>query len=257
MSWPWETVDWEDPQGGSIRFYPYIPTVVYPRELRPRNDWDALAFLHHPDEREVWQDDEDMEKSGKGSATMLAIHGGGDFSRMLIRMQLVDEIRAAKLPDPEPRRLLNLAMKSDQAIYFVEPGVDDEDWLNWSLGVVDEASKLSRMIGQLFARRKFRKIWKNVQTDVTEPSVKSAPEAYAICAGLAATYHRCSESMLNDELRETRNKRLTSRLRGALADLIKQKKSGVLLVPIYQDWMPDILAMLKTEPEVEQIGAVA
>ena len=257
MTWPWKSVDWSDPNGGTIRFYPYIPTMVSPRELRPRDDWDGLALLLHPDEQEIWKDEAQMEKDGKGSATMLAIHGGGDFSRMLIKMQLLEEIRAAKLPDPEPFRLVNLAKKGGLPTYFLEPGVDDEEWLNWSLEVVDEASRLSRMIGHLFARRRLRKIWKAVQLDVTEPQIKESSDAIAICAGLAATWWRCSESMLNQQLRETRNLRFAGRLRGALADLTSSNESAILMVPIYQDWMKDILATLKTEPDVEEFEAVA
>lgn len=64
MSWPWQSVDWNDPDGGVIRFFPYIPTVVLPRSIRPRDDWDGLAFLLHPEERESWEDEEKMEKSG-------------------------------------------------------------------------------------------------------------------------------------------------------------------------------------------------
>jgi hypothetical protein len=30
-----------------------------------------------------------------------------------------------------------------------------------------------------------------------------------------------------------------------------------MLVPIYQDWMGDLLATLKTEPDVEPVEAVA
>lgn len=256
MTWPWKSVDWNDPNGGIIRFYPYIPTMVSPRELRPRDDWDGLALLHHPDERDAWQEDAEMEKKGKGSATMLAIHGGSDLSRMLIRMQLLEDVKAAKLPDPEPCRLVNLATKSGLPTYFVEPGADDEEWLEYQLEVVDEVSKLSRMIGQLFARGRYRRVWKAVQSNVTEPEIKESSESIAICAGLAAAWWRCSESMLNQELRETRNLRLTARLRGALADLTSGNESAIMMVPIYQDWMNDILATLKTEPDVEPIEAV-
>jgi hypothetical protein len=62
--------------------------------------------------------------------------------------------------------------------------------------------------------------------------------------------------MLNAELRETRNLRLAGRLRGALADLSDGNESAVMLVPIYQDWMGDLLATLKTEPDVEPVEAV-
>ncbi len=93
--------------------------------------------------------------------------------------------------------------------------------------------------------------------DVTEPQIKESSDAIAICAGLAATWWRCSESMLNQQLRETRNLRFAGRLRGALADLTSSNESAILMVPIYQDWMKDILATLKTEPDVEEFEAVA
>ena len=63
--------------------------------------------------------------------------------------------------------------------------------------------------------------------------------------------------MLNQQLRETRNLRFAGRLRGALADLTSSNESAILMVPIYQDWMKDILATLKTEPDVEEFEAVA
>ncbi|MBT4060271.1 MAG: hypothetical protein HOE69_08235 [Euryarchaeota archaeon] len=257
MSWPWKSVDWNDPKGGTIRFFPYIPTTVMPRSLRPRDDWDGVALLLHEEERDGWADEEKMEAQGKGSATMLAIHGGGDLSRMLIRMQYIDEINAAKFPDPEPRRLVNLAKKGSLPTYFVEPGVDDEEWLAWMEACADEASRLPRMFMQLFARRRFAKTWKKTQPEVTEPSINESGDALALAAGLAATWWRVTESFSTDELREQRNTRLTSRLRGALAHLVESKDDAVLIVPIFQDWMKDILASLKTNKEVEEVGPVA
>ncbi len=248
-------MDWKDPEGGVIRFFPYIPTIVLPRKLRPRDDWDGLAFLLHPEERESWEDEEKMEKSGKGSSTMLAIHGGGDLARMLMRMQLLEDINGPKFPDPEPRRLLKLADRDKTPTYFIEPGVEDEDWLAYLEESADEAAKLSRMFLQLFARRRFAKTWKRTQPEVSEPPISEGSETLAIAAGLAATWWRVSESFSTKELQENRNLRFASRLRGALANLSSIKEEPVLIVPIYQDWMKDILATLKTNAEVEDVEA--
>jgi hypothetical protein len=225
-------------------------------------------LLLHFEEIESWEDEEKMEASGKGSATMLAIHGGGDLSRMLIRMQLLKDVNAAKFPDPEPRRLVKMAERGKLPTYFVEPGVDDEEWLTWLEDSADEAAKLSRMVMQLFARGRFAKTWKRVQPEVTEPPISEASDSLAIAAGLAAAWWRVSESFSTEDLRSQRNNRLAKRLRGALADLVaskkdatkgtegesaKPKKDAVMVVPIYQDWMPDILATLKTTTEVEAV----
>ncbi len=255
MSWPWKPMDWKDPKGGVIRFFPYIPTVVLPRKLRPRDDWDGLAFLLHPEERESWEDEEKMEKSGKGSSTMLAIHGGGDLARMLIRMQLLEDVKGAKFPDPEPRRLLKLADRDNIPTYFIEPGVEDEDWLSYLEDSADEAAKLSRMFLQLFARRRFAKTWKRTQREVSEPPISEGAESLAIAAGLAATWWRVSESFSTADLQASRNLRFAGRIRGALANLSSLKEEPVLIVPIYQDWMADILATLKTNVEVEDVEA--
>lgn len=224
-----------------------------PRQLRPRDDWDALAMLHHKEELEGWLDEEKMESSGEGSATMLAIHGGGDLSRMLIRMQFLEGVKVAKFPDPEPRRLANLAEKSSLPTYFIEPDVENEEWLSYLEQLADEASRLSKMFKQLFARRRFAKTWKRTQPEVNEPPVKENSETLAMAAGLAATWWRVSEMLSNPTLCQTRNEMFAKRLRGALAHLRKSKPDAVMIVPVYQDWTPALLATLKTMQEVEQL----
>ena len=76
-----------------------------------------------------------------------------------------------------------------------------------------------------------------------------------VAAGLAATWWRISESFSTVELQESRNLRFAGRLRGALANLSSIKEEPVLIVPIYQDWVKDILATLKTNVEVEDVEA--
>jgi hypothetical protein len=251
MTWNWTVKDWADPDGGVLRLFPYIPAAVLPRELRPRDDWDGVAFLLHEEELDSWSDEERMEKSSKGSATALAIEGGGDLSRMLIRMQLVDGIQAPRFPDPEPHRLANVAEKGKIPAYFVEPGVDDEEWLKYLEDCADEASRLPRMAGMLFARGRYAKELKGVQQSISEPKGTKEPVDLAICAGVAAAWWRRSESLSTEELRERRNRRLCSRLRGALAHLRESDGEPVLIVPVIQDWLDDILATLKTNPDIE------
>ena len=41
----WEDILWEDPDGGTIMLHGTIPTLVYPRKLRPSKEWHGLALL--------------------------------------------------------------------------------------------------------------------------------------------------------------------------------------------------------------------
>ncbi len=239
-----------------IRFFPYIPTVVHPRRLRPIDDWDGLALLLHPEEVDSWAEEVEMEATSEGSATMLAIHGGGHLSRMLIRMQFLEEINAAKFPDPEPFRLVNTALKGGTPTFFAEPGADDEEWVAWLERVADEATTKKRMFLNLFARGRFKRMWKQVQPVVSEPPVQECGDALAIAAGLAATWWRCSENEMSDDSKRARDNRLASRLRGALAELRSTEPSATLLVPIYQDWLNEMLATLKRGCEVERIPPI-
>ena len=175
------------------------------------------------------------------------------MAKMLSRLEMIDDVQVGRFPDPEPRRLYNYAEKVGLPYYFVEPGVDDEEWLDWMERSAIEASRPLRMVGHLFARRRFRKTWKRVQPEVTEPKIKQSSESLALIAGLAATWWRLSEAALTNGLREERDERLIGRLRGALADLREQKKDPLMIVPIIQDWVPEILATLKKGGKVEPL----
>jgi hypothetical protein len=52
---PWSPIDWSDEDGGTIRLWPHLPTVVSTDALRRTvGDWQGLAFLLPPDEPEDW-----------------------------------------------------------------------------------------------------------------------------------------------------------------------------------------------------------
>ena len=50
----WEDIVWEDPDGGKIVLHGTIPTVVYPRKLRPSIEWHGLALLESDEVVELW-----------------------------------------------------------------------------------------------------------------------------------------------------------------------------------------------------------
>ncbi|MDP7329392.1 MAG: hypothetical protein QF612_06095, partial [Candidatus Thalassarchaeaceae archaeon] len=47
----WSPIEWEDPCGGIIRLWPFLPNVVLTSSLRrTAGDWHGLAFLLPDDE---------------------------------------------------------------------------------------------------------------------------------------------------------------------------------------------------------------
>ena len=64
LDWPDHT--WSDPNGGSILLHGVLPTVVYPRLMRPRESWHALAILESPDVVDMWVQEEKDEAESSG-----------------------------------------------------------------------------------------------------------------------------------------------------------------------------------------------
>lgn len=256
----WNWSDWNDPDGGIIRLWGTVATVILPRELRPRDDWDGVAFLLNDEEIEAWDEEDAMEKRSRGAAAQLAIEGGGDFTRMLERMLALDLIKAGRFPDPEPRRLFNLALKGELPHYFVEPDTDDEEWVKFLEAWGDEAARLSRLVGQLFVRRSWRKALKEALNESSPPKGIAEDEAdqLSYAAALSTAWWRRSEAMLNSDLRRQRDLRLAGRLRGSLASLRDSGVSSpVLIVPLASAWKSDLLAILKEEPDPEHLEALS
>jgi hypothetical protein len=50
----WEDPIWNDPDGASVLLHGTLPTVVYPRSLRPRDTWHALGIMGNDEEEEAW-----------------------------------------------------------------------------------------------------------------------------------------------------------------------------------------------------------
>lgn len=256
----WTLRDWNDPDGGIIRLWGTVATVILPRALRPRDDWDGAAFLLTDEEIEAWDEEDAMEMRSRGALARLAIEGGGDFARMLERMLQLDLVKAGRFPDPEPRRLFHLAEKGELPYYFVEPDTGDEEWVEYLKGCGDEAARLSRIVGQLFARRSWRRALKEALKESSSPKGVAADEAdqLSYAAALSTAWWRRSEMMYNPHLRRQRDLRLAARLRGSLASLRDSGiSSPVLIVPLAGAWTSDLLAILKEEPEPEHVEALS
>ena len=62
----WEDLVWDDPDGGKIVLHGTIPTVVYPRKLRPSVEWHGLALLESDEVVELWEQEEKDEAESSG-----------------------------------------------------------------------------------------------------------------------------------------------------------------------------------------------
>ena len=63
----WEDLVWDDPDGGKIVLHGTIPTVVYPRKLRPSVEWHGLALLESDEVVELWEQEEKLPNCSSAS----------------------------------------------------------------------------------------------------------------------------------------------------------------------------------------------
>ena len=254
----WSDFDWVDPDGGIIRLHPTIPTVVFPREMRPKEKWDGLALLTPSSEIGVWEDEESAEKESKGVNLTQAKLSGGNFGKYLEGLEMLSEISFGKFPDPEPRRLHRLAEKSQRRVWFIEPELTDDEWYQWSENQADEYTRPTKLIKQLWAGKRFKKFIKQSKSFVKIPVDGSAE--FASASALAYAWWLSLEFDNGIELSEQRDLRFAKRLRGALKELremghIENEGTSqvVLLVPHYQAWRSGLLKALNMKPEPEKI----
>jgi len=254
----WSDYDWEDPDGGVIRFHSTIPTVVFPLEMRPKDKWDGLALLVPPSEVEAWEDEEAAEKESKGVNLTRAKLSGGNFGKYLEGLEMLDDISCGRFPDPEPRRLHRLAQKSQRNVWFIEPELTDEEWYSWSEKQADEYTRPIKLFKQIWSGKRFKKFIKQSTPFVVMPNDGDAE--FASASALASAWWMSLEYDNGIELSKDRDMRFAKRLRGALKELrgmgqVENEDTPhvVLLVPHYQAWRPSLLEALNTIPDPEDM----
>ena len=254
----WWPIDWDDPCGGGIRLWPFVPNVVLTDTLRrSAGDWDGLAFLLPDDESEIWDDQFEQEKASPGINRDSIASSGGTLARMMIGMSSIESIQTCRFPDPEPRRLLIAAESrsgsGNRPVFFVEP--EDEEWTEWVEDCADEMVRLRHLIRSIFSGRVWKKTLRVAMKNASPPQTeRDDSKAYGLAqaSALAAAGWYRAESVLSEELCSRRDARLASRLRGALGTLcgghIDDEGAPVLLVPVMQAWMPSIYSALENMP---------
>ena len=248
----WEDIVWEDPDGGKIVLHGTIPTVVYPRKLRPSIEWQGLALLESDEVVELWEQEEKDEVESNGVNLAHGLVSGGTMGIFLEEVTQIDEVTSGRFPDPEPRRVHRLAVRHNRPVFFIEPELDDEDWEAHMIAEAKEVSRWKKLLGLVTVGKKWRKKVKENIFHAEKPP-KGVTANLSSAAVLCATWWDLNEWLIGEAIAESRNLRFASRLRGALKQLrIDYGDDAVLLVPLFMPWRSTIFNELNNLPDVEE-----
>ena len=256
---PWSPIDWSDEDGGTIRLWPHLPTVVSTDALRRTvGDWQGLAFLLPPDEPEDWAEQVVEERDNPGVNRDTLAYQGGAYGRMMEGLISIDSVQTGRFPDPEPRRIHRAAISAERPTFFVEP--DDEEWHDWVEDCADEMAQFRTLIRQVFAGRAWKRAMKAAMLRIEPPAAERSDakaQGLAEASAYCAAWWALSERLITTELAALRDQRYAARLRGALATLREGQVDGgaapVLLVPVMQAWMPTLHTALENGVESESL----
>ena len=248
----WDDILWTDPDGGTILLHGTIPTVVYPRKLRPSVEWHGLALLESNEVVELWIQEEKDEAESQGVNLAHALVSGGTMGLFLEEVSQLDDVTSGRFPDPEPRRVHRLAVRHKRPVFFIEPELDDEQWEAHMIAEAKEVSRWKKLFGLISIGKKWRKSVKRNIFDAEKPP-KGVPNNLSSAAVLCATWWDLNEWLIGDIIADNRNLRYAARLRGALALLRREFGSeAVLLVPLFLPWRKDMLKALDGLPIAEE-----
>jgi len=239
----WESSVFRDPDGGVILLWPYLPCVRMPTKMRPRV-WDGLALLCSADEMDSLREEEEQDKASPGVHVESASASGTTLGMLVKDLEELD-LDGPSIPDPERIRLLRHAENSrgGMPIYAIEPGIGDDAWVDWQSRWADEQVRLRNLLATIsrpmrWSRSRRRAIPMVARSKLATPDLGAAA---TVCA--AWWSEECMA--LTHELSFERDMRLSSRLRGALADLRGQTnppsdsdEGPTLLVPVQQAHLP-------------------
>ena len=255
----WEPAIHEDPDGGTIVLWPYLPCVRMPASMRPR-EWDGLALLCSSDEIEAMMEEEEQDKRSHGVHVESAAASGTALGMLVKDLQDL-EVGGPAIPDPEPIRLLHHAQNSrgGMPIYSVIPDLNDEEWANWLSRCADEQVRIRDLLATIGRSKRWAKSRKMAIANIS-PS-KGADADLGAAATVCAAWWLEERQGMNDELISERDVRIAARLRGALSNLRNSRidesgtQGAILLAPVQQAHVPAIEASLVACQAVEAMEA--
>ena len=248
----WKDLIWEDPEGGKIVLHGTIPTVVYPRKLRPSIEWHGIGLLESDEVVELWEQEEKDEAESSGVNLAHGLVSGGTMGIFLEEVTQLDEVNSGRFPDPEPRRVHRLAQRHNRPVFFIEPELDDEDWEAHMIAEAKEVSRWKKLLALVTVGKKWRKRVKQNIFEAEKPP-KGVTANLSSAAVLCATWWDLNEWLIGEKIAENRDVRYAARLRGALEELRNDYgKEAVLLVPLFLPWRYTIYNQLIKLPIPEE-----
>jgi len=255
MNLDWEDIHWEDPNGGVIVLHGILPTVVLPNSMRPRIQWHGLGLLASREEEEIWAEEEKSEAKDPGINLDSAILNGGLDSLYLEMLTYVEGLQVGKFPDPEPRRLHKAARTHERPVFFIEPGMEDDDWADFLTKEAHAMTRIRKLIKIVFTARRWRKSTKKVRSKIV-PQPNREPDGLQAASALAATWWKLNRENSDEELNLRKDLRFAGRIRGGLQQLRNEHgEDAILLVPIQQAWREDMVKALDSHPAPEEVSS--
>lgn len=254
ISLDWFPVNWEDPKGGIVRLIPFSPLVDFSESV---GEWHGLALMASSEDPELWNDQFKEEQDSPNIVRDAMIAQLGHSGRMVKEMTFLERESIGKFPDPIPFKLFQLAESKIKPVWFLEPDLDDENWVELTLEGVDQRTKLWNLIKSIGSGRKMMKIAR-IFAEATSPH--SDDLQIHIGASLSAAWWVVETNHLTEDLHTRINHRIASRIRGSLFGLcqhlngqIDDEESVVLLVPVPMVRLQGVLSALDGLPESEEM----
>ena len=180
----------------------------------------------------------------------------GHSGRMVKEMTFLEHESIGKFPDPIPFKSFQLAIKTDNPVWFLEPDMDDENWVKLTLDGVDQRASIWNLIRSIGSGRKMMKIARTI----AKSTHRSDDLQIHIASSLSAAWWIIETNHLTEDLHMRINHRIASRIRGSLRSLceshngqIDVEKSVVLLVPVPLVRLQGVLAALDALPDTEEM----
>lgn len=254
ISLDWSPVNWEDPDGGIVRILPFSPLVDFSESF---GEWHGLALMASSEEPQLWNEQYEEDRESPNIVRDAMIAQMGHSGRMVKEMAFLEHESIGKFPDPIPFKSFQLAIKTDNPVWFLEPDMDDENWVKLTLDGVDQRASIWNLIRSIGSGRKMMRI---ARTIAKSTSPRSDNLQIHIASSLSAAWWIIETNHLTEDLHMRINHRIASRIRGSLRSLcefhngqIDVEKSVVLLVPVPLVRLQGVLAALDTLPDTEEM----
>ena len=252
----WESLIYQDPEGGKIVIWPHLPCVVMPNSLRYKK-WDGLALLYSKDDIVILKEEDKDEIKSPGINVEAVMASGGVMSLLLRDIQNLD-VNGPSIPDPEPIRLLKHAENTGgKPIYTIIPEITDKNWEAWYSKYADNQVKLINLLKTINTSRRYAKNRLKASKKVEISDKVNSDLGAAAAAG--ASWWLEEQRVLTEELIEERDKRFAARIKGALHDLRDRRldesndSDVTLLVPVHQAYLEQLYYSLSKSVTVEKI----